>query len=59
MYTHVVSEDDVRIAAQLDAILRDGTSGEGKVQTDVVLRPNVPKNENGSEGASSKPLYLN
>jgi hypothetical protein len=38
-----VSEDDVRFAEQLGAI----------------LRPNAPKKENGSEGASSKPLYLN
>ena len=42
-YTHVVSEDDVRLAEQLDGI----------------LRPNAPKKENGPEGASSKPLYLN
>jgi integrase len=42
-YTHVVSEDDVRLAEQLDGI----------------LRPNAPKKGNGSEGASSKPLYLN
>jgi integrase len=43
IYTHVVSEDDERPAEQLDGI----------------LRPNAPKKENGSEGASSKPLYLN
>ena len=59
VYTHVASEDDVRIAAQLDAILRGGASGEEKVQTDVVLRPNAPKKGNGSEVESSKPLYLN
>jgi integrase len=43
IYTHVASEDDERSAEQLDGI----------------LRPNAPKKENGSEGASSKPLYLN
>jgi integrase len=43
VYTHVVREDDVLLAEQLDGI----------------LRPNAPKKENGSEGASSKPLYLN
>jgi len=43
VYTHVASEDDERFAEQLDGI----------------LRPNAPKKENGSEGASSKPLYLN
>ena len=42
-YTHVVGEDDVRLAEQLDGI----------------LRPSAPKKGNGSEGASSKPLYLN
>jgi integrase len=42
-YTHIASEDDERFAEQLDGI----------------LRPNAPKKENGSEGASSKPLYLN
>ena len=42
-YTHPVSEDDVRLAEQLDGI----------------LRPNAPKKENGSEVESSKPLYLN
>jgi integrase len=59
VYTHVVSEDDVRIAAQLDAILHAGASGEEKVQTDVVLRPNAPKKESGSGVESPKPLYLN
>jgi hypothetical protein len=54
-----VSEDDVRIAEQLDAILRAGASGEEKMQTDVVLRPNAPKKGNGLEVESSKPLYLN
>jgi integrase len=43
VYTHVVSEDDVRFVEQLD----------------VMLRPNAPKKENGSEVESSKPLYLN
>ena len=43
IYTHDVSEDDVRFVEQLD----------------VMLRPNAPKKENGSEEASSKTLYLN
>jgi integrase len=43
VYTHVVSEDDVLFAERLGSI----------------LRPNAPKKENGSEGATSKPLYLN
>jgi integrase len=43
VYTHVAGEDDVRVAAQLDGI----------------LHPLAPKNENGSEVKSSKPLYLN
>jgi integrase len=43
VYTHVVSEDDVRFAEQLGAI----------------LRPNAPKKENGLEVESSKPLFLN
>jgi integrase len=42
-YTHVVSEDDVRLAEQLDGI----------------LRPNAPKKENGSGLERPKPLYLN
>jgi integrase len=42
-YTHVVTADDVRLAEQLDAI----------------LRPNAPKKENGSGVESPKPLYLN
>jgi integrase len=42
-YTHRIGEDELRLAVQLDGI----------------LRPNAPKKENGSEGASSKPLYLN
>ena len=59
VYTHVASEDDVRIAEKLDAMLRGKTAGEEKGQTDAILRPNAPKKGNGSEGASSKPLYLN
>lgn len=43
VYTHVVSEDDVRFAEQLDGI----------------LRPNAPKKENGSGVEPPKPLYLN
>jgi len=43
VYTHVASEDDVRFAEQLDGI----------------LRPNAPKNGNGSEGALSKPFRIN
>ena len=43
VYTHVVREDDVRFAAQLDGI----------------LRPNAPKKENGSGVEPPKPLYLN
>lgn len=43
VYTHVSSEDDLRCVEQLD----------------VMLRPNAPKKENGSEVESSKPLYLN
>jgi integrase len=43
VYTHVASEDDVRFAEQLDAI----------------LRPNAPKKGNGSGAESPKPLYLN
>ena len=42
-YTHVVREDDMRLAEQLDGI----------------LRPNAPKKENGLEVESSKPLFLN
>jgi len=42
-YTHVVTEDDVRLAEQLDGI----------------LRPNAPKKGNGLEVESPKPLYLN
>jgi integrase len=42
-YTHVVTEDDVRLAAQLDGI----------------LHPNAPKKGNGLEVESSKPLFLN
>jgi integrase len=42
-YTHVVTADDVRLAEQLDAI----------------LRPSAPKKENGSGVESPKPLYLN
>jgi integrase len=42
VYTHVASEDDQKLAEQLGRI----------------LRPNAPKKENGSEGASSKPLFL-
>ena len=59
VYTHVASGDDVRIAEQLDAMLRGKVAGEEKVQTGVVLRPNAPKKGNGSEVESSKPLYLN
>lgn len=43
VYTHVASEDDVRFAEQLDAI----------------LRPNAPTKGNGSGVESPKPLYLN
>lgn len=43
VYTHVVGEDDLRFAEQLDTI----------------LRPNAPKKENGSGEESPKPLYLN
>jgi integrase len=43
VYTHVADEDDVRVAGELDGI----------------LHPLAPKNENGSEVNSSKPLYLN
>jgi integrase len=43
VYTHVASEDDVRFAEQLDAI----------------LRPNAPTKGNGSGAESPKPLYLN
>jgi len=42
-YTHVDSQNDVRTAEQLDAI----------------LRPNAPKKENGSGAEPPKPLYLN
>jgi len=42
-YTHVVSEDDVRLAAQLDGI----------------LHPIAPKKENGLGLERPKPLYLN
>ena len=42
-YTHVVSEDDVRLAAQLDGI----------------LHPIAPKKENGLGLEHPKPLYLN
>ena len=42
-YTHIASEDDVRFAEQLGAI----------------LRPNAPKKGNGLEVAAPKPLYLN
>lgn len=59
VYTHVASEDDVRIAEELDAMLRGKTAGEEKGQTDAILRPNAPKKGNGSEEAFSKPLYLN
>lgn len=43
VYTHVTSEDDVRVAAQLDAI----------------LRPNAPKKENGSGVEPPKPFVIN
>ena len=43
VFTHVASEDDLRFAEQLDAI----------------LRPNAPKKENGSGVEPPKPLYLN
>jgi integrase len=43
VYTHVASEDDARFAEQLDRI----------------LRPNAPKNSNGSGLEHPKPLYLN
>jgi integrase len=43
VYTHVAGEDDVRVAGELDGI----------------LHPLAPKNENGSEVKSSKPMYLN
>src|SRR5215470_679996 len=42
VYTHVASEGDVRLAAQLDAI----------------LRPNAPKNENGSGVEPPKPFVV-
>ena len=42
-YTHVVGEDDIRLAEQLDGI----------------LHPNAPKKENGSGVEPPKPLYLN
>jgi Phage integrase family len=47
IYTHVISEDGKRIAAQLGR------------QYGEFWTPVGPKKENGSEGASSKPLYLN
>ena len=43
VYTHVASEDEVSVAGDLDGI----------------LHPIAPKNENGPEVKSSKPLYLN
>ena len=43
VYTHVVSEDDVRFAEQFDGI----------------LRPNAPKKENGSGVEPPKPSFLN
>jgi integrase len=43
VYTHIASEDDVRIAEQLGGI----------------LRPNAPKKENGSGVEPPKPLFLN
>jgi integrase len=42
-YTHTVTADDVRLAEQLDGI----------------LRPNAPKKENGSGLEHPKPLFLN
>jgi integrase len=59
VYTHVASEDDARIAEQLDAILRGKAGSEEKVQTDAILRPNAPKKKNGSGVEPPKPLYLN
>jgi hypothetical protein len=47
IYTHVISEDGKRIAAQL-----------GKAVWGVLDAIGCKK-QNGSEGASSKPLYLN
>ena len=41
--THVVREDDMRLAVQLDGI----------------LHPNAPKKENGSGVEPPEPLYLN
>jgi integrase len=42
VYTHVASEDDERLAEQLDGI----------------LRPNAPKSENDSKAVIAKSLYL-
>jgi len=42
-YTHPVNDDDVRLAAQLDGI----------------LRPNAPKKENGSGVEPPKPFVVN
>ena len=42
-YTHIASEDDVRFAEQLGGI----------------LRPNAPKNENGSGVEPPKPFVVN
>jgi len=43
VYTHTDREDDVRLAEQLDGI----------------LRPNAPKNENGSGVEPPKPFVVN
>src|SRR5262249_32291106 len=43
VYTHVASEDDVRFAEQVDGM----------------LRPNAPKNENGSGVEPPKPFVVN
>lgn len=43
VYTHVASEDDERVAEQLDGI----------------LRPNAPKSENEGKTEVAKSLYLN